>query len=255
MALMPAGAVAAGEVLRAMQNLPFAALGAIAPGTALVLAPHPDDESLGCGGLIAAACDSGRPPLLVFLTDGVGSHPNSRSHPPARLRALRMTEAGEAAAILGVPPAHLNFLVLPDTRAPRAGPTFDHAVETIAALARQHRVSTICTTWGYDPHGDHVAAQAIGAAAARLAGAGLFSYPVWSWLLPPGQMLPPAALQAVRSGGARLDIAPWLERKRRAIAAYASQHTGLITDDPDGFHLPSELLAVSERPFEVFLGA
>jgi hypothetical protein len=44
-----------------------------------------------------------------------------------------------------------------------------------------------------------------------------------------------------------------LELKRRAIAAHASQYSGLITDDPRGFRLPADLLSVFEQPYEVFL--
>ncbi|HEX2943304.1 MAG TPA: PIG-L family deacetylase, partial [Rhodopila sp.] len=64
---------------RAWRSLPLGTLDHIAgTGTCLILAPHPDDESLGCGGLIATAVAAGRAPLVVILTDGAGSHPNSR---------------------------------------------------------------------------------------------------------------------------------------------------------------------------------
>lgn len=36
----------------------------------LVLAPHPDDETLGCGGLLARAADQGLRPRVAFLTNG-----------------------------------------------------------------------------------------------------------------------------------------------------------------------------------------
>jgi len=65
-------------------------------GTCLVLAPHPDDESLGCGGLIAACCAAGRPPVVAVLTDGSGSHPGSRAFPPTRLAAIRKAEVTAA---------------------------------------------------------------------------------------------------------------------------------------------------------------
>ncbi len=52
----------------------------IAAGAApiVVLAPHPDDESLGCGALLAAAF-AGKGARVVCLTDGSGSHPGSRA--------------------------------------------------------------------------------------------------------------------------------------------------------------------------------
>ncbi len=71
--------VTAGDCHRAWRELPEGSLNdIIGGGTCLILAPHPDDESLGCGGLIAACVAAGRSPLVVILTDGAGSHPNSQ---------------------------------------------------------------------------------------------------------------------------------------------------------------------------------
>ncbi len=239
----------AGLVLERMAALPFADLDEIIGGaTALVLAPHPDDESLGCGGLIAEACASGRPPAVAVLTDGAMSHPSSRSHPPSRLRALPRAEARAAIAALGLGSERLHFLDVPDGRAPHGGPGVEAAAARIADLARAYKAGTILATWEHDPHADHAAAQAIARAAARLVGARVVSYPVWGWALPRRAPLPVGSV-----AGARLDIARHLPAKRRAIAAHESQHSGLIADDPQGFRLPKSLLSAVDRPFEVFL--
>lgn len=239
----------AGAILEQIAGLPFGQLDEITGGgTVLVLAPHPDDESLGCGGLIAEACARGHPPVVAVLTDGSMSHPSSRSHPPPRLRALRQAETQAAVGALGMGRERVHFLGLPDGRAPREGAAMEGAASRIAELARAHGAGAVLTTWEHDPHADHVAAHAIGRAAARLAGARLVSYPVWGWALPPRQRLPVAAV-----AGARLDVARHLPAKRRAIAAHASQHSGVIADDPDGFRLPASLLSAVDRPFEVFL--
>jgi LmbE family N-acetylglucosaminyl deacetylase len=237
----------AGDLLQRMQALPFAEVDAIAPGTSLILAPHPDDESLGCGGLIASLCAHTRPPLIVVVTDGAGSHPDSTLFPPRRLRVLRKAEVQAAASILGVEEPRVRCLGLRDTAAPRAGASFDRAVEDIAAVVRAHGVTTIFATWPHDPHGDHQATAAIARAVADMTGARAKFYPVWGWLLPPDQAMPDDAIS-----GERLDITPVLARKRRAIAAHASQYSNLIPDDP-GFRLPQELLAACRRSFEVFV--
>ncbi|CAA9528982.1 MAG: hypothetical protein AVDCRST_MAG31-2160 [uncultured Sphingomonas sp.] len=239
----------AGAILDRMAMLPFADLTEIiGDATPLVLAPHPDDESLGCGGLIAEACAIGLPPAVVVLTDGAMSHPSSLSHPPSRLRVLRRAEARAAVAALGLRCERLHFLNLPDGRAPHDELGVKAAAHRVADLARAYKAGTIVTTWEHDPHADHVSAQTIARAAARLVGARVVSYPVWGWALPRRTLLPVGSVT-----GVRLDIARHLAAKRRAIAAHESQHSGLIADDPEGFHLPASLLSAVDRPFEVFL--
>jgi len=239
----------AATILARMRALPFAPpealLGARTP---LILAPHPDDESLGCGGLIATCCAMGRPPVVVVLTDGAASHPGSAAFPPARLVALRAAETRAAVAALGLPPSRLHLMGLPDGQVPHAGPAMEHAAATVAAIARDSGVGTILGTWEHDPHDDHAAAHAIAARAAVLAGVRLLSYPVWGWALPPRRRLDVGTI-----AGLRLDITAQLPAKRRAIAAHASQHGAVVADDPRGFRLPAPLLAALDQPFEVFL--
>ncbi len=236
------------EIRRAWGALPLTPLDGVTAGTPLVLAPHPDDESLGCGGLIAACVAAGMPPLVITLTDGTGSHPHSRQFPPAELRNLREAETRAAARVLGLPADRLVFMRMRDTKAPSAGPAFEAAADHIADLAGRHGCATICTTWRHDPHGDHEAAHLIAAAAAERAGARLLAYPVWGWMLPGETVLPDTPVR-----GARLDIAAFLPAKRAAIAAHASQHGRVIGDDPTGFALPSLILDRFKQSFEVFL--
>ena len=238
----------AGTLHEGFRALPFGSLEQIVPGTALVLAPHPDDESLGCGGLIAEACQAGRPPLVVVATDGAGSHPNSPSWPVPRLRARRELETRDAVACLGLPPDRLAFLRLPDTRAPTEGPAFEQAVDRLAALADAHGCDTVLAPWRHDPHCDHEAAWRMAEALVARAGHRLLAYPVWGWLIPPDTWL-----DAPMAAGWRLPIAPHLPAKNRAIRSHQTQYGALIDDDPDGFRLPAALLSVFGAPFEVFL--
>ncbi|MGU3537943.1 PIG-L deacetylase family protein [Methylobacterium sp. A54F] len=235
--------------LAAAEALPLAELDAIARGRGLVVvAPHPDDESLGCGGLIALACVAGLPVRLVVVSDGVGSHPNSRLYPPERLRALREAETREAAAALGLAPQHVRFLRLPDRFVPTTGPDAEAAVAAIVEAVERCEAGTLFVTWRYDPHCDHEASAELAARAlARLPGIRLYEYPVWGWSLPPGTEVgdPPRGL--------RLDVAAAGPAKARAVAAHRSQTTALIADDPDGFRLEPAMLARFAGPFEIFL--
>ncbi len=221
---------------------------AMGAGPILVLAPHPDDETLGCGGLIATAVALGRAVHVLVLTDGTGSHPRSAAYPAAMLRALREAESRQAAAALGLSESHVQFLGLPDTQAPHAGEAAEQAARAIAGHAQAMGATTLLTTWRHDPHCDHVSASLLGARAAALTGAALFEYPVWGWTLPPRRML-----EARAPAGFRLDVERHIPAKRRAIACHRSQLGQVITDDPSGFTLESQFVGLFTERYEVFL--
>jgi len=114
--------VPAAEALAAMRRFEVTPLaGLVGDGGLVVIAPHPDDESLACGGLISAACAAGRRVKVVVVSDGTGSHPRSRVYPRMRLRTLREEEARRAVCALGLAPRHLTFLRLPDRFVPHQG--------------------------------------------------------------------------------------------------------------------------------------
>ena len=225
---------------------PLVELDAVTGGCALILAPHPDDESLGCGGLIAASCARGQPPLVVVLTDGAASHPGSHEYPPYRLRALREAETLAAVACLGLSASRVVFLRLPDAAAPTSGPGFESAVDHLADLARSHACRAVLASWIHDPHCDHEAAALIARAAAQAVGIPHRSYVVWGRTLPGGTAVGDAT-------AIRLDVARWRAAKQRAIRCHRSQWAGLITDDPSGFQMTPAFLALFDTPDELFL--
>ena len=238
------------EFHAAWRGLPVGSPGEITGGgTCLVLAPHPDDESLGCGGLIAACAAAGRPPLVAILTDGAGSHKQSRAFPPERLRAVRAQEARQAVAALGLAGDRVVFLEQPDTAAPHDGPAFDAVVARLLALVQGEAACTaILAPWRHDPHCDHEAASLVAAVVAEKAGIRHVAYPVWGWTLSDDTAIP-----GDPGPGWRLDIEAFLPAKQDAIRAHRSQFGGLIADDPTGFRLPAALLACFDSPWETFL--
>ena len=235
-----------GVVLDRAAAAPAVGIDELCPTPGLVvLVPHPDDESLGCGLALAAAADAGRRVTLVLLTDGEGSHPGSASHPPAALASLRRAEFEEALGALlpGVDPRVVR-LGLPDGR---CTPAYALArLDEVRALVEGAGPTTVWTTWAGDPHCDHEAAAALAEALADAAGGGL---PVWSYAVW-GRFGPARASTA---GLRRFTHGAALPRKRAAAAAHRSQLTPLIADAPDAFLMPEALTEYFVTSPELFL--
>ena len=223
-------------------------------GKTLIVAPHPDDESLGCGGAIALLRKYEREVEVLTISDGTLSHPNSKKFPPEKLRELRETEMLAALEILDVSPDKVKFLRFPDRRVPNeSSPDFTAAVETVKGFLTEHSPATIVVPWRRDPHPDHRATwQIFHAANAFLDDVlRIIEYPIWLWEMADAADLPAADEVEIW----RLDIAEVAAQKQSAIHAHLSQTTGLIDDDADGFRLPPEVLAHFAVPFEIYLEA
>ncbi len=221
-------------------------------GRTLVVAPHPDDESLGCGGVIALLRQRGHAVSVLFVSDGSMSHPNSRRYPPEARRDLREAEATDALKILGVAPADIHFLRLPDTRVPvPTSEDFSQAVALVHEQLAQLRPQTVLVPWRRDPHGDHRATWHLLQAAVNQLEAPVrwLEYPIWVWESTQPDDLPTAA----DGSWWRVNVSDVLSQKRRAIASHVSQTTPLIDDDPEGFALSPEMISHFTQPYEYFL--
>jgi len=95
--------------LSGLPDLPGTA-GRVEAASALVLAPHPDDEVLGCGGLLAQLAAARAAVRVLFLSDGGGGEEHVADR--AAYRARRRAEAAAAGAVLGI--AGSEHLDLPD---------------------------------------------------------------------------------------------------------------------------------------------
>jgi LmbE family N-acetylglucosaminyl deacetylase len=223
-------------------------------GPTLVIAPHPDDESLGCGGAIALLRGAGLPVHVLLVSDGSGSHPGSRRFPPPVLAALRERELRAALALLGVDPAGLSCLGLPDRHVPRAGSDgFQHGVACMVDVVRRapFEPATVLLPWRRDPHTDHRGAWELAMSVLGQLGMAprVVEYPIWAWELAEAADLPGAG----EVDAWRLDIASVLGSKLAAIGAHVSQTTPLVDDAASSWYLRSDVLAHFGRPWEVFL--
>jgi LmbE family N-acetylglucosaminyl deacetylase len=161
---------------------------------------------------------------------------------------LREEEVKKAVRILGLPPDRLFLLHEPDTEAPQAGPKFDDIVQRLSGYVRALKCSAIMATWDLDPHSDHQTAAAIASEVARATDIRRLSYPIWGWTVSENVLVDETSIR-----GWRFDVGAYLDAKRSAIAAHASQYGRLITDDPAGFHLPVKLLQTFDSRWETFL--
>jgi LmbE family N-acetylglucosaminyl deacetylase len=190
-------------------------------GGLLVVAPHADDETLGCGGLIAAQASAGRAVGVVFLTDSAGSHPGHPTVSPRALAEQRRAEARAALAVLGLRPEHAHYFDLPDGTLDRLQPAVQReAQERLTQLIRDLRPAEILVPFRGGGSTEHTAAWNLTRAALAAAGGGqLLEYPIWAWSNP----LRLRRRLGARSGNIRFRLGPWRAVKERALACHRSQ--------------------------------
>lgn len=193
----------------------------------LVLAPHPDDETLGVGALIAQTAKARRLAGLVYLTDGSGSHATAPGRPGKLVRVRKREAAAALRRLTGTrarPPLHLDWT---DAAPARPGdPAFNRATRRLTALCRRWHVDALAVTASHEPHCDHEAAARLAHAVGQRAKGRLLiaEYVIW------GQA-PSARTHR------KLRTAPMLRGQRRhALAAHRSQ---LTASHGPGFRLPA----------------
>lgn len=218
------------------------------PGAAdgvLLLVAHPDDESLGAGGFVAAAAARGARVHVVVATDGDASHPNSPTHTAPELATVRRGELIAAVAELD-PDATTTFLGLPD------GHLAEH-LEAMTSWLAHHLdgVTLVLTPWSHDAHPDHEACAHAAASVTAAAPTGNrvrhWQFPIWAWHWGTPADLPWPRLR-------RLDLDPSARaRKDAALAQHVSQHSPLSDAPGDEAILPPYVLAHFQRDFETFV--
>lgn len=209
-------------------------------GGTVVVAPHADDETLGCGALLASLAIGPHPVHVVFVSDSAAAG-WSAATTRAERAALRRAEALAALRELGLGADQATFLAAPDGELDRLSPENHAATVTqfSAVLARVRPRHVFLPLLG-EGSTEHDAA--VWLAREALARAGLapvvWEYPVWAWW---------NALRLRRQLGRpdenfRFDATPQLAAKQRALASHASQLP----------HLPAALLRAAAAPLELY---
>ena len=231
---------------RWLQALPDQPVGTLLSGIErlVVVSPHPDDEVLACGGLMASAHALGRGVLVVSVTDGEACYPDQPAWPPQRLGQARQQELERALALLGLVSVERHAWHIEDGAVARSEAALG---ERLRALLRPGDL--LLSPWRLDAHPDH---EAVGRAcvwAATARGCALREYPVWGW-----HWLDPQAAATVWAAAARYRLSPLLQqRKHAAIAQFVTQ-TGAVAGLDCAPILPATVLQRFQRDYEVLIG-
>lgn len=200
----------------------------------VVIAPHPDDETLGAGGLIASLRQRGCEVTVIAVTDGENCYPGEDLGP------VRPAEQAAALAQLGVDEQHVQRLHLPDSGLGQC----EEALYS-ALLKRVPAKAHLVAPWTGDFHPDHEVCGRVALRLARSQGLMLTSYFFWTWHRGTPELLVNLPL-------VKLPLTLGLQAaKRQALLCHASQlHHG--DDQPV---LPAYLLEPAWRDAEAFLPA
>lgn len=223
--------VSEAEWIDALAGLPAFSLPV---GPVVFLAPHPDDESLAAGGLLAALADNGTPLTVVAITDGDAAYEPDGD---PKLAKVRRREQTAALAILGISKNQILRLSLPDRY------VADHEEELIQRLVCLLEITgpetTLVAPWRFDFHSDHEATGRAAKAASAQIGVNLVRWLWWSWHRRSLSEVTGLPLK-------KFHLEPrWTARKLAALAEHRSQ----LGEDAI---LPKTLLDPLHRSYEVF---
>jgi LmbE family N-acetylglucosaminyl deacetylase len=204
------------------------------PGrSTVVVAPHPDDETLAAGGLIATQRSLEIPVTLLAVTDGEAAYPGVPD-----LGTTRRVEQARAAEALGINHDAVIRLGLRDSAVAESEPALADQIE-----AHISSETLLVAPWPRDPHPDHEACGRAAATAASRTGATLIFFFFWTW-----HRFRPECLNELPLRRLTLS-ADASSRRARALACHRSQ---LHRDELPPI-LPEIFLAPARRPFETFV--
>ncbi len=171
------------------------------PRRLLVLAPHPDDEAVGCGGYLAGLAERGTEITVLFVTDG---DLDSAGRHDSALAARRRAESEIAAELLGI--RRLLRWHLPDGELSGS----EMSAEPLQSIVREHAIDMVLLPHVGESHPDHQAVARLVRRfeMSRSCDLTMMSYEVWTPVIP----------------NRVVNIGSHMDRKLTAIRAYASQH-------------------------------
>lgn len=212
----------------------------------LILSPHPDDEILGCAGLIQALDQLGREVIIIGVTNGTQSHPNSKKYSADELNKIRPKETRDALNALNLTQnIQYHSFGFGDGKLNQQKKEIE---EKIITLIQENDI--LITTYEKDGHPDHeILGLLIGKIAKRLQ-LKCYQVLIWAW-----HWAEPNEPQIAWNSALRLNLNPQqLNYKSRAINCFNSQ----IEQDETTQHaaiIPPHVIDRILMPFEVYIDA
>ena len=191
----------------------------------VVFAPHPDDETLGCGGTIAKKISNGFEVFIVLVTDGRYAYSKGlgiESNPtPEELSQIRKEEFIRATSILGVPQRNLRFLDFED------GTIQNNEKEVEANILRIMKEllpTEVYFPFRQDCHPDHQALNRTVLHGLRELGfnCAAYQYPIMHKYARVGPIAE-RTVSLLKRNRIRVDISGFLDIKEKAINEYKSE--------------------------------
>lgn len=182
----------------------------------VVVAPHPDDEVLACGALVATHAGRGGEVVVIAVTDGEGSHAGASAPGPCDLAVQRRGERMQGLARLGVALPTVHALALED-----GGVLAQRGLLRGALSFLLRPGDVVVSTWEGDGHPDHEATGLATRQACLHIGCTFLAAPVWMWhwSTEADPRVPWHRLRRLP-----LNAQAW-SRKQAALAAHVSQLT------------------------------
>lgn len=211
--------------------------------SAIVFSPHPDDETLSCGGTIIKKKKAGADVKVFFMTDGSKSHPNLSS--PQELAQIRANEARNACGLLGLAASDVFFLNYRDGELDQ---NLDSATDDVLHILQVHQPEELFIPYCNEPKLwslDHLSTNRVVRKALKLwkKKVAVYEYPTWLWYNHPlvwqsgGKQLLMALKNRItsryyllRDFRCSVCIKDVLSAKRLALSQYRSQLERLIPD-------------------------
>ena len=208
--------------------------------TSIFFSPHPDDETLGCGGTIAKKCQSGEHVIVVLMTDGSRSHPELIS--TDKLKSIRKKEFFAATNILGV---DRNNIIILDFQDGELSHHKNEAINVVKKLLKKTNPDQIFVPYLRENPEDHYMTSEIVLSAMKTISRSceIYEYPIWFWNQWPYcnfvfkgyKKLPTQIFNTLKSNinmymdfRVANEINGFLEIKIEALEKYTSQMTNMV---------------------------